>query len=129
MFSSNQVLSISGTFDQLEDTIDFAFKLRNRTSNDVSYQITSDGRYCLGWSDTRGWEKLPFQYDAGILAKIIEQHIKSIGRVEEGGADGSYDLGFKMDIIPLSLADEKDGIKYPFYGLISFEPFTNFYSK
>lgn len=131
MFSSNQVLSVSGSFKQLEDSIEFAFKLytSNTDGKEVYYQITEDGRYCIGWSDGNGWEKFPFKYDASIMAKIIEQHINSVGKVEYGGYDGTYRLGFKMDIIESTFADEDNGIKKPFYGIVSFEPFTNFYAK
>ena len=58
MFSSNQVLEISGSLDQLETAIDFAmaysgqkecFTRRDRPAKCV-YQITEDGRYCIGWN-------------------------------------------------------------------------------
>lgn len=32
-------------------------------------------------------------------------------------------------LIPETFSDERDGIKHPFYGIVSFETFTNFYSK
>ena len=43
--------------------------------------------------------------------------------------DGGTNEGFLMKNIPETFSDEQDGIKNPFYGIISFEPFTNFYSK
>ena len=36
---------------------------------------------------------------------------------------------YSWEVIPETFSDERDGIKNPFYGIVSFETFTNFYSK
>ena len=87
MFSSNQVLEISGSLDQLETAIDFAmaysgqkecFTRRDRPAKCV-YQITEDGRYCIGWNYggvEDGWTKYPFDYDAKIISQIVRQYVE-----------------------------------------------------
>ena len=44
-------------------------------------------------------------------------------------ADGSSEKGFLMKVIPGVFSDEEDGIKKPFYGIVSIEPYMNFYAK
>ena len=138
MFSSNQILEFSGSLshkDELKHALEFAIKASGwyepmtRTEKPCKcvYQITEDGRYCIGWGEQDGWNKFPFDFDIDIMAQIIVKHLAK-QMVEYGGWDGSYSEGFLMKVIPNSFSD-KDGIKNPFYGIVSFEPYTCFYAK
>ena len=86
MFSSEQIFEISGEMDQLEKTIKFAIDMHGIGKSGICYQVTEDGKYCLGW-------------------------------------------GFLMKVIPTTCADDWKGIKNPFFGIVSIEPFINFYAK
>lgn len=46
IFSSNQVLEISGSFGQLQVALEFALKMSGNSK--CVYQITEDGRYRIG---------------------------------------------------------------------------------
>jgi hypothetical protein len=140
MFSSNQILELSGCLshkDELKHALDFAIKAsgwyepmtRKEKPCPCSYQITKDGRYCIGWGEEKdGWKEFPFEFDVDIIAQIIAKHLAK-QRVDEGEWDGSYGAGFLMKVIPDSFASEEDGIKNPFRGIVSFEPYTVFYAK
>ena len=143
MFSSNQILKISGCLehsDDLYNALEFALKatgdltrFSHETKADVKcvYQITDDGKYCIGKSygePEEGWEEFPFDFDLNIISQIITKHL-SKQEIKDGGCDGSYEKGFIMTAIEMSFADEKDGIKDPYYGIVKFEPFTCFYHK
>ena len=54
MFSSEQVFEISGEISQLEATIKFAIGMYEIGKDGVTYQITEDGKYCLGWAASNG---------------------------------------------------------------------------
>lgn len=135
MFSSNQILEVSGEFDQLREALDFAIDYYETQEKDLVFQITEDGKYCIGWKPddgpTKCWENFQFDYDSEIVAKIIIQFLKKQKHKDSPYEyfDGSTDEGFLMKIIPETFADEKNGIKNPFYGIVSFETFSNFYSK
>lgn len=135
MFSSNQEFKISGSFDQLQLALDFAIKFDGEHAKHLVFQTTEDGKYCIGWKPDRGpekgWENFQFDYDSEIVAKIIVQFL-SKQKYEESPYDyfdGGTDRGFLMKAIPETFSDERDGIKKPFYGIVSFEKFVNFYSK
>lgn len=133
MFSSEQVFEVSGEMSQLETAIKFALSMYGAGKDKITYQITKDGKYCLGWSIGKadeGWMKFPFDFDYGIVAKIIEQHLEK-QNIEDPyeWADGSSEKGFLMKAIPETFSDEENGIKNPFYGIVSIEPFVNFYAK
>ena len=132
MLSSNQVLEISGEFDQLEQVLRLAIKMANITRDRLAFQITKDGKYCIGWGEKeRGWEKFQFDFDEHIVSEIIIQHLKKLPEVETewDWYDGSTERWFLMKAIPETFAEEENGIKNPFCGIVSFEPFTVFYSK
>jgi hypothetical protein len=145
MFSSNQILEFSGSLshkDELKHAFEFAIKASGwyeamtRSDNpcECVYQITEDGRYCIGWGEEKdGWKEFPFDFDIAIISQIIAKHLaKQEMRYDENcidGWDGSYNAGFLMKVIPNSFASEKDGIKNPFRGIMSFEPYTCFYAK
>ena len=137
MFSSEQIFKVSGTMEQLEMTIKFAIDMYEIEKDRITYQITEDGKYCLGWSDENldwidenGWNKFPFDFDPHIVAKIIEQHLtKQKCDNPYYWADGITEKGFLMKAIFQSFSDEKDGIKKPFFGIVSIEPYMNFYAN
>lgn len=146
MFSSNQVLEISGSLHdhkELQAALEFALKysghllsFQNETKANIkcANQITADGRYCIGVSCDQpkyGWNEYMFDFDLSIISQIIAQFVKKQASKLHNRAewDGSYELGFVMKAIPESLASEQDGIKNPFYGIVEFKPFICFYSK
>lgn len=130
MFSSEQIFEISGSMDQLEMAIRFALNMYDTSPSGITYQITKDGKYCLGWHADNVWKKFPFDFDDHIVSEIIEQHLKKqeCENPYEWG-DGSTSKGFLMKAIPEVFSDEKDGIKNPFYGIISIEPHMIYYAK
>ena len=142
MFSSNQVLQVSGDLDQLETALEFALKYSGEAKNMLQkeidrgckllYQITKDGKYCIGWGFEKvpeGWLEYPFKFNIDIVSKIIRQHLEDGYQVEEDDMDGGYEKGFIMKCIKEYFGSEHDEIKNPFYGIVYFEPFTCFYSK
>lgn len=141
MFSSNQILKISGslTNNDLLYALEFALNTSGnlecftRCSNPSKcvFQITEDGRYCLGWGYKeipKGWKEYPFDFDVKIISQIIVNYLNK-SEIEEGIYDGSYEKGFLMQNIVETMGDEWNGIKKPFYGIVEFSPFTCFYSK
>jgi hypothetical protein len=130
MFSSDQIFEVSGDMSQLEKTIRFAIDMNGIGKSGICYQKTEDGKFCLGWGDEEGWSPFPFDFDPHIVAEIVKQHLeKQDCKDPYAWADGSSDKGFLMKAIPETCADEYKGIKHPFYGIVSIEPFMNFYSK
>jgi len=143
MFSSNQILEISGCLehsDDLYNALEFALKVTgdlksftHTTKADVKcvYQITEDGKYCIGRAYGKpegGWKEYPFDFDLNIISQIVTKHLLKKD-IKYGGWDGSYEKGFVMQAIAMSFSDEENGIKNPFYGIVKFEPFTCFYAK
>ena len=130
MFSSEQVFEISGTMEQLQMAIKFAIDMYGIGKDRITYQITKDGKYCLGWNDENGWNKFPFDFDSHIVAKIVEQHLEKQDCEDPyAWADGSSEKGFLMKAIPQLFSDRYNGIKSPFYGIVSIEPYMNYYAK
>ena len=130
MFSSDQIFEVSGSMDQLEKAIKFAIDMRGSSKSGISYQITKNGKYCLGWGDEEEWKKYPFDFDVHIVSEIVKQFLEKQDCEDPyAWADGSSEKGFLMKIIPEVFSDEKDGIKQPFYGIVSIEPYMNFYAK
>ena len=131
MFSSEQIFDINGEMDQLEMTINFAMRM-NGYPKELSYQVTEDGKYCLGWwvDEKKGWKPFPFDFDAHIIAEIVKQHLRKqdVENPYDYG-DGSSEKGFRMKVIDRVFSDEKDGIKHPFYGIVSIEPEYIYYAK
>ena len=133
MFSSNQNLVISGNLNQegeLEMDLEFALKksgyAKNMEKEEIArgckllYQITKDGKYCIGWGFgdiPEGWKEYPCIFDVEIVGKIIRQYIE-----ETYGGNGYIMKCIKDD-------DNVEEIKNSFYGIVYFEPFKNFYAK
>ena len=143
MFSSNQILEVSGCLshnNELHNALEFALKTsgnlsgftRNDKPSKCVYQITEDGRYCIGWNChdhiANGWNEFQFDFDLSIIAQIIAKHLEK-QEVSRDMWDGSYSKGFIMRAIPEWLGGEHNGIKNPFYGIVEFSPYTCFYSK
>lgn len=144
MLSSNQVLEISGSMDQLEAAIEFAmtysgekecFTRRDSPAKCV-YQVTDDGRYCIGWNPharTReGWIEYPFDYDAKIISQIVRQHIEKAEKPfnKFGGYDGISAVGFLLQEGPGGKTyDERSRIKENFYCIVNIRPFWCYYAK
>lgn len=135
MFSSNQVFEISGEMLKLEMALDFAIKYEDSKREILVYQITEDGKYCIGWKPENklptGWNDFQFDFDTEIVSKIIVQHLlkQTPTNTEYEYFDGGVNKGFIMRNIPDLFGDEYKGIKSPFYGIVSFEVFENFYAK
>ena len=130
MFSSDQIFEVSGSMDQLEKAIKFAIDMHGIGKSGISYQITKNGKYCLGWGDEEEWKKYPFDFDVHIVSEIVKQFLEKQDCEDPyAWADGSSEKGFLMKVIPEVFSDEKDGVKKPFYGIVSIEPYMNFYAK
>lgn len=140
MFSSNQVLTISGKMEQLGSALAFALDYSGfseliddpERKTHIVYQIAQDGCFCIGYAfdePKEGWEEFQFGFDRTIVASVIERHIDSLPVEKPDWGDGGYRKGFLMQAISESMASERDGIKRPFYGIVSFRPYYAFYSK
>ena len=142
MFSSNQILEVSGSLHHAEElytALEFAlkmsgninsFKRKDKPSKCV-YQITEDGRYCIGWAYEKigeGWNEFPFEFDLSIISQIIVKHLQK-QETKKDIWDGSYEKGFLMKYVEDDFSDERNGIKKPFYAIVEFCPYTCFYSK
>lgn len=144
MFSSNQILQISGNLAQLESALQFALDYSEQSKHitkserergcKVLFQITNDGRYCIGWgfgNVPSGWNEYQFDFEVPIVSQIIAQHIRKQPRPENeyDWADGSTSDGFLMKAIKDCLYEEREAVINPSYCIVTFEPFINFYAK
>lgn len=61
----------------------------------ICFQITEDGRFCLGWGNADRWNKLPFDFNAHIVAEIVKQHLakQEYNEDEYSCYDGYWELG------------------------------------
>lgn len=137
MFSSNQLFTISGRLDQLENAIIFLLSHAGLTHESLHdpqralvYQITEDNKYHLGYTRLPapdGWKEYIFKYDPHIISLIIQQHIK-YAQVQPKSiydyADGSTEKGFLLTV------KNPDNLKNP-YGcyLATIEPYKIYYAK
>lgn len=139
MFTSNQLLSISGELSEMRvyNALVFALNLSGNLESFLEgnlrcvYQITDDNKYCIGWAYStlqKGWKEFDFKFNLKDITKSIINHL-SDQEIDEDVWDGLYKKGFCMEAVPESMSDEFDKIKNPFYGLVSFKAFTCFYSK
>lgn len=143
MFSSNQIIKISGTLEEaeikrvLDVILDIAGHERSwdgkRIDCHYTYQISTDGAFCIGYRYNEphdGWEDFQFGFDPNIVAKAIKNQLTKLKFPDTwDGWDGSTEKGFLAENIENSFADEKDGIKNPWYGIVKFSPYTCFYHK
>ena len=144
MFSSNQVLEISGDMRQLEAAVEFAmrysgqnecFTRREKPAKCV-YQVSDDGRYCIGWAlrDEElpdGWSEYPFDYDPKIIGAVVQQWIEKEPRPfdENAGWDGSHHIGFLLQESGGSRWKEQEQIKNGWRCIITIRPFWCLYAK
>lgn len=145
MFSSNHILTVTGCLEHSNDlynALEFGLKssgwLERFMKDDhfkCIYQIVND-TYCIGWHNPNyklpeGWNEFPFDFDLEIISRIISQHIDKfpMPMIMEMGYDGSCEKGFIMNNIEHGFNSEEKGIKNPWYGIVSFEPYTCFYAK
>lgn len=142
MFSSNQILEVSGDLshgNDLYNALEFALKAsgdinsftRTDKKSKCVYQITEDGRYCIGWAFDGikdGWSEFQFDFDLNIISQIISQYL-SKQKVAEDIWDGGYSKGFIMKAIPESMGSTYKGVKNSSFGIVEFKPYTCFYSK
>lgn len=122
MFSSNQVLEISGSFGQLQAALEFALKMSGNSK--CVYQITEDGRYRIGKVYDKvkeGWNEFQFDFDTSIVSQIIIQFLSKQDIHYEDEGDGGYNKGFIMKSISEYVDDG--------FGIAEFKPFVCFYSK
>lgn len=131
MISSNQILQISGTFEQLKECLELALKMYGLHTNDLSFQITQNGKFCIGWLVKEPWEKFQFGFSVDIAVDAIKKFLQEQPKQESpyDYGDGSTNDGFLMKAIPDTFAEIYEGIKEPFYGIVSFEKYTNYYGK
>lgn len=126
---------------QIESALQFALEMSGEVKNLskseqergclLTYQITDNGKYCIGWSfkePQRGWQVYPFDFDVHIVAELIAQFLMKQPRPEThyDFSDGSTAKGFLMEH---GHWGHKSGIEEPFYCIVSFELFINFYAK
>ena len=93
MFSSNQVLEVSGDLGHrgdLKNALEFALKksgdyesfTRSDRPSKCVFQITGCGDYCIGWgchdeNPEDGWTEFQFDFDIDIVAAIIKNICKN----------------------------------------------------
>ena len=143
MFSSNQILEISGSLGNkdLKRSLKLALNLNgsmksfNREDKPTKcvYQLTEDGLFCIGWNPNskliEGWKEFSFDFDLKLVADVIEQFLLKQELTYEDMGDGSYDRGFLMKAVPEIFNSTWRGIKNPSYGLVCFEVYPLFFSK
>lgn len=138
MFSSNQILQVSGTFSQLLEALKFALALEGVSDTDhMAYQITEDGRYCIGRlynKPVEGWTEFTMNgtpdFNIVSVSNIIMNFLANQPHEPYDQDDGGYlKTGFLMKAIPESVNQtEYNGIKNPSYGIVEFSQFACFYS-
>ena len=145
MFSSNQILKISGELNNVEKALEFALEYSDNIKDLeksekergclLVYQITNKGYYCIGWGFKdvpKGWSVYPFDFEIDIVSKLIIQQLNKLDYSGEyDWCGGSIEHGFLMSSITgMYYKDlEEKGIINPSYGIVIFEPFTNYYAK
>lgn len=144
MFSSNQILTISGALNsnELEIALEFALTYsgdyKNMTQEEIDrgcklvYQITKDGKYCIGWgfeTVPKGWSEYSFKFDIATVSSTIRQYLENFPINKKFLGSGLYEKGFIMKTIETCFNDEAYGIKSPFYCIVYFESFSCFYAK
>ena len=157
MYSSNQTLMLSGDLE--DGDLKNAFELALRCSDTdiaakkVIFQITKDGRICIGTVEKSdqipaGWKKFSYGltsysiptntstdwhsylYELRVdkICESIKLHLEKF-KIEKGNAEGRYVPGFLMEAIKNCMDSEYNGINNPYYGIVSFAPFTCFYAQ
>lgn len=158
MFSSNQELKISGELDKesviaaVSAALIFSGEMEKtyNTKRKLYYQISKGGHYCIGAytedpeNPLEGWEKFSFdasvygisQYALEMIALHIIEYLNNQDYTEVlkeySGGGGGLEKGFLMEPV-LYCSEysmpEKERIKNPWRGIVSFEPFACYYAK
>lgn len=142
MFSSNQILDITGSLDQITSALNFAMAYSGQLNHfsdaeqkrgcKIVFQITEDGKYCIGWGFgevPEGWTEYQFKPDVNIISAIIRQRLET-APIEDEGWDGTYEHGFRMRSIPdFQYHELSKSIKNIGYCIIYIEPFSCFYHQ
>ena len=141
MFSSNQVLQISGELkeDILTNAIDYAMQysdykesfLSDDSNIIPSFRIFND-KYYIGYTFKKDndrndpWQKYPFDYDSAIISKIVIQYLEKLDSYNMNlGLDGSSYKGFLLRAIN----DQSACFHKSYRAIISIEPFVQYYAK
>ena len=138
MFSSNQIFKVSCDDRQLETVLHTAIDMYS--SGDVEHFLktavyqTTDNKIALGWyvtEPTHGWNKFPFGATTmEVVLSLVRQFCKEHSIKGGHFCDGSYRQGYIVENIPKSMRDENDdGVKSPFYGIVTVASYENFYAK
>lgn len=142
MFSSNQVLEVSGDLsnkDDVKEALEFALKKegilqrfsRSDKPTKCTFQIGNNGEYCIGWALYEcdnipdGWKEFQFDFDIDIIASIISKHLLKQEAVKPDWFSGSEYKGFIMKAIDAN----ETCISRPFYGIVKFIPYICLYAK
>lgn len=136
MFSSNQILDISGTFEQLEAALELALKIHgtNPDKDHLVWQATDDGRFVIGriYNDKEeGWNEFQIDFTTEFAAKAIAKHVMSIPHEPYDQDDGGFvKTGFRMKAFPETVLDKvRNGVKSPSYAIVEFSQYALFYSQ
>lgn len=140
MFSSNQVLGISGDLEHendLRDALEYALRksgyyecfTRKDLPSKCVFQITENGGYCIGWAchhsgAEKGWTEFQFEFDIDIIARVVEQHLKKY-EVDRVGGDGTDSKGFLLKCLEYN----EPGVTEPFNGIVIIYPYNCYYAK
>lgn len=133
MFSNNQVLKISGSIDNndLDNALDFAFRLYDLKDKKLCYQTTEDGLYCIGWytyDDAEiGWNAYTFKYNIEVMSLVIKDFIHE-NIIDIGDFNKQVRPGFLLRSIKDLKFNEKEGIENDFYCILVISPYTIYYS-
>lgn len=147
MYSSNQVLEISGDLEckgDFEEALEYCIKKSDwydaftRTEDPLkpAYQVLENGAYCIGilpekgYNREGGWKEFGFNWDAGIVAAIIKQHLMSRRFSSEiyWAGDGTTVKGYKIKVMN-NEPEYTSGIKDGDYGILMVEAFSCYYAK
>lgn len=134
MFSSNQVLQISGELDaaSVERALKFCLDVAGVYHQTLVWQALDSGEFCIGvqyagdLSVPEGWNCFPISDDFDIAALTITKFLERQKFPRDCGGDGSNDKGFLVKQITY---EDSGHIKNWMRGVIKFSPYTNFYHK
>lgn len=139
MFSSNQKFCVSCRKEQLKRTIELALWMHDDRPGGrcLAYQTTQDGRFVIGWYHKEpepGWNKFMFERPGiDLIVEAVKQfaneHKSEWPDEEDDMWDGSHGDGYLIEAAPETMSREYNGVKNPFYAIISVRYFSCFYSK
>lgn len=130
MFSSNQVLHISGTLElsDIKAALEFGLVKAARSNSYCFQYLPKVYTYCIGvkYTDTspEGWTDFQFDFDLDIVARIIKQQLEKAAD-KFPNIDCEHELGYLMT----TADDVICKIENPSFCILAFSPFVNEYSK